>query len=62
MANELSKRDKGRFAQWLVVIEFSLAALRDELDASGVSTVEITDELTRVDIALAAFRQRLGIE
>lgn len=66
MVKELGRRDKGRLAQWLVVIEFCLSALRDELQAPEVSTVDnidaLNEALNTIYGAVGLFRIELEIE
>lgn len=57
-----SKEDKARVAMWMTVIEFSLKAIRDELDMDGLMTDHIVDALARIDLGLGFLRQQLEIE
>jgi len=66
VTKELSNRDKARLAAWLVVIEFCLSAIRDELESPVGSVVDdidgLNEDLTTVYGAVGLLRVRLGIE
>ena len=62
MAKKPVKQDKARLAMWMVVIEFCLKAIRDELEMDKLVTEGINDELVRLDIGMAALRQYLDME
>ena len=62
MAEKPSKQDKARLAMWMVVIEFCLKAIRDELEMDKLVTEGINDELVRLDIGMTALRQHLEMD
>ncbi len=59
MAGEPIKQDKACLAMWMVVIEFGLAAFRDELQMDKLLTEDINVQLARLDPVMAALRQHL---
>ncbi len=61
MAKKPSKQDKARLAMWAVVIEFSLKAIRDELEMEKLMTDDFVDVLSRLDIGMEMFRRRIEI-
>ena len=46
---------------WMVVVEFCLKAIRDELEMDKLMSESINDGLVRLDIGMAALRQYLDM-
>jgi len=62
MAKKPSKENKARLAMWMVVIEFCLSAIRDELNMDKLMNEDINLVLVRLDLGMAALRQHLEME
>jgi hypothetical protein len=56
-----SQQDKARLAMWATVIEFSLKAVRDELDMGKLMTDDFVDVLNHLNIGMEMFRRQLEI-
>ena len=59
MAKKPSKQDKARLAMWMVVIESSLKAVRDELEMDRLMTDDIVNVLTRLDVDMEMLRMAI---